>query len=103
MYVTTTLSPFHHRIRRWLVLEGTLKLIQFQLPCYGQGHLPLDQAAQGLIPPGFIVSNLISGDAAVERVLGWHSLHEHLCSLSAFCDLKSLLIGRVMGMLLLYG
>lgn len=36
----------------WFGLEGTLKVISFQLPCCGQGHLPLDQAAQGPTQPG---------------------------------------------------
>jgi len=33
-------------------LEGTLKIIWFQHPCHGQGHLPLDQAAPISIQPG---------------------------------------------------
>jgi len=36
-------------------LEGTLKIIWFQLPCHGQGHLPPDQGAQS--------SNLASSTA----------------------------------------
>jgi len=36
----------------WFVLEGTLQIIQFQPPCHGQGHLPLDQVAQSPIQPG---------------------------------------------------
>jgi len=27
-------------------MEGTLKIIWFQLTCHGQGHLPLDQIYQ---------------------------------------------------------
>ena len=42
----------NHRITGWLGLEGTLKLIQFQPPCHGQGHLPLDQVAQSPVQPG---------------------------------------------------
>lgn len=38
----------------WFRLEGILKIIQFQPPCNGQGHLPLDQVAQSLILPGFV-------------------------------------------------
>jgi len=42
-----------HRIMDWLRLEGTPRIISFQVPCYRQGHQPpdmvLDQAAQGLI------------------------------------------------------
>jgi len=34
-------------------LEKTLKIIQFQSPCYGRGHLPPDQVAQSPIQPGF--------------------------------------------------
>jgi len=33
-------------------LEGTLKIILFQAPCHGQGHLPLDQVAQSPMQPG---------------------------------------------------
>jgi len=40
------------RIIEWFKLEGTLKIIQFQLPCHGQGHLPLEQVAQSPIQPG---------------------------------------------------
>ncbi|KAK4822675.1 hypothetical protein QYF61_019042 [Mycteria americana] len=36
----------------WFGLEGTLKIIWFQAPCHGQGHLPLDQVAQSPIQPG---------------------------------------------------
>lgn len=35
----------------WLRLEGTLKVIKFQLPCPGQGCQPLDEAAQDPIQP----------------------------------------------------
>ena len=41
-----------HRIIEWFGLEGTLKIIWFQPPCHGQGHLPLDQVAQSPIQPG---------------------------------------------------
>lgn len=37
----------------WFGLEGNLKFITFQPPCHGQGRLPLGQAAQGPIQPGF--------------------------------------------------
>ena len=36
----------------WFGLEGNIKIIQFLPPCYRQGHLPLDQAAQSSIQPG---------------------------------------------------
>ena len=32
--------------------KGSLKIMQFQPPCYSQGHLPLDQVAQSPIQPG---------------------------------------------------
>ena len=32
--------------------EGPSKVIWFQLPCHGQGHLPLDQGAQSPGQPG---------------------------------------------------
>jgi len=38
----------HRNIERW-GLEGTLQIMQSQLPCHGQGHLPLDEVAQILI------------------------------------------------------
>jgi len=41
-----------YRITEWFGLEGTLKIIWFQLPCHGQGHLPLEQGAQSSIQPG---------------------------------------------------
>ena len=34
------------------MLEGTLKITQFQPLCYRQGHLLLDQVAQSPIQPG---------------------------------------------------
>jgi len=45
---------FHsnHRIIEWFGLEGTLKIIWFQPPCYEQGHLPPAQVAQSSIQPG---------------------------------------------------
>ncbi|XP_066427893.1 uncharacterized protein [Molothrus aeneus] len=39
-------------ITEWLGLEGTLKNVSFPPPCRGQGHLPLDQAAQCPIQRG---------------------------------------------------
>jgi len=42
----------NHRTIEWIGLEGTLKIIWFQSPCHGQGHLPLDQGAQSSIQPG---------------------------------------------------
>ena len=40
---------FPARFIEWFGLEGTLKIIWFQLPCHEQGHLPLDQVAQSPI------------------------------------------------------
>ena len=45
-----TLSQNHRVIER-IGLEGTLKITQFQIPCHGQGYLPLDQVAQSPIQP----------------------------------------------------
>jgi len=39
-------------IIEWFGLEGTLKIISFQPPCHGQGHLPVDQVAQSPVQPG---------------------------------------------------
>jgi len=36
----------------WFGLEGTLKIIWFQRPCHGRGHLPPAQGAQSPIQPG---------------------------------------------------
>ena len=36
----------NHRIVEWFGLEGTIKIIEFQPPCYRQRHLPLNQVAQ---------------------------------------------------------
>jgi len=49
-----------HRITEWFGLEGTLQIIWFQLPCHGQGHLPLDQVARSPIQPG--LEHLQGGD-----------------------------------------
>ena len=36
----------------WLGLKRTIKIIEFQPPCYVQGRQPPDQAAQSHIQPG---------------------------------------------------
>jgi len=36
----------------WFGLEGTFRIIYFQLPCHGQGHLSPDQVAQSPLQPG---------------------------------------------------
>jgi len=41
-----------HRIIEWFGLEVTLKIVWFQPPCRGQGHLALDLVAQRCIQPG---------------------------------------------------
>ena len=41
----------YHRIIEWPGLERTITIIQFQPPCYVQGHQPVDQAAQSHIQP----------------------------------------------------
>lgn len=46
----TSKSQIEHRNIEWFGLEKTLKLIWFQLPYYGQGHLPVDQGAQSRWP-----------------------------------------------------
>jgi len=50
--VLPLLSVIFHRIIEWFGLEGTLKIIRFQLPCHKEGHLLLDQVAQSPIQPG---------------------------------------------------
>ena len=48
--------PHSHRIIEWLGVEGTSRIIKFQLPCHRQGWKPLDQeldqVAQSPIQPG---------------------------------------------------
>jgi len=51
----------------WLGLERTLKIIQFQLLCHGQGHLSLDKAGQGPIQTG------------LEQLQGWGTSPGSLC------------------------
>jgi len=46
-------------ITEWFELPENLHTIQFQRPCYRQGHLPSARAAQGPIQPG------------AERLQGW--------------------------------
>jgi len=41
-----------HRITEWPGLKRTTVIIEFQPPCYVQGHQPPDQAAQSHIHPG---------------------------------------------------
>jgi len=41
-----------HGIIEWFRLEGPLKIILFQPPCHGQGHLPLHQVAQSPVQAG---------------------------------------------------
>jgi len=41
-----------HRITEWPGLKRTTVIIEFQPPCHGQGHQPLDQTAQSPIQPG---------------------------------------------------
>jgi len=40
------------RVIQWPGLKRTTKIISFQPPCYVQGRLPPDQAAQSHIRPG---------------------------------------------------
>ena len=41
-----------HGIIEWPGLKRTTTIIEFQPPCYVQGHQPPDQAAQSHIQPG---------------------------------------------------
>jgi len=43
----------NHRIIEWPRLKRSTMIMEFQPPCYGQGHQPPDQAAQSHIQPGF--------------------------------------------------
>ena len=36
-----SVSSKNQRITEWFGLEGTLKIVWFQIPCHGQGHFPL--------------------------------------------------------------
>ena len=42
----------NHRIIEWPGLKRTIMTIEFQPPCYVQGHQLLDQAAQSHTQPG---------------------------------------------------
>lgn len=44
MYAKWHLCGVKTQYAEWFVLEGTLKIILFQPPCHGQGHL--DQVTQ---------------------------------------------------------
>ena len=46
------IESLNHRIIEWPGLKRTTVIIEFQPPCYGQGHQPPDQAAQSHIQPG---------------------------------------------------
>ena len=45
-------KSYNHRIIEWPGLKRTIMIIQFQPPCYVQGHQSPDQAAQSHIQPG---------------------------------------------------
>ena len=49
---TWTFPDLFHRIIEWPGLKRTTMIIEFQSPCYVQGHQPPDQAAQSHIQPG---------------------------------------------------
>jgi len=59
----------NHRITERFGLEGTLKTISFQLPCHGQGLLPLDQVAQIPIQPGMDTSRDGISTASLRNLL----------------------------------
>lgn len=59
----------NHTILERLGLEGTLKVIQFQPLCCGQGYHPLDQAAQS--PLCFFFFFLIKKVGCWKLVAGW--------------------------------
>lgn len=42
-------KPESYRTTEWLGLKRPLETTQFQQPCDGQGHLPLNKVAQGPI------------------------------------------------------
>jgi len=46
-------------ITEWFGLEGTLNTTSLQPPCHAHGHLPLDQAAQSPIQPGFNILGFV--------------------------------------------
>ena len=50
--VTFEVHMLKHRITEWPGLKRTTMVIEFQNPCYVQGHQPLHQAAQSHIQPG---------------------------------------------------
>ena len=46
------LQNLFHRTIEWPGLKRSIMIIDFQRPCYVQGHQPLDQAAQSHIQAG---------------------------------------------------
>lgn len=70
-----------HRIPEFFVLEWTLKIIYFQAPCCGQGHLPPDQIPQSPIQHG--LENVQRGEV--------HNLFGQLVSMSHHLDSKEYL------------
>ena len=69
------MSRGEHRIVEWFGLGGTLKIIQFQTPCHGQGHLPLDQVAQSPVQPGLGHGDLSLNHGDLEK-LHWFWLFQ---------------------------
>ena len=66
-------APENHRIIEWPALERTT-MIEFQHPCYVQGHQPPDQAAQSHIQPGL---RCFQG-WGIHNLLGWPiPVHHH--------------------------
>ena len=51
-YPYSGLESKNHRIIQWPGLKRTTMIIEFQPPCYMQGHQPPEQAAQSHIQPG---------------------------------------------------
>ncbi|KAJ7425800.1 hypothetical protein WISP_20109 [Willisornis vidua] len=49
------LLHFNHRNTERVGVEGTLQITQFQTPCHGQGHLPLDHVAESTIESGLTI------------------------------------------------
>ena len=86
----------NYRIMEWFGSEGTFKIIQFQSPCYRQGHFSLDQVAQSPIQPGLErlqgggIHNLPEQPASVSYHLHSKEFLSNICCKSTLFQFKAI-------------